>query len=463
MEINKEDTQNHVHDNEQVPQDEQKKQSREKEAINKIFPINPKNLNEHPKNIEIYGKETVDEALKESIKDLGQLEPIVVDQEYRIISGHRRWKALKELQKEEMHKKKENKEYKEIEAMCLMKPFSLDVDEEEAIIEFNKHRKKNPLQIFKETELLEEIYANRADERKKSKLKQNSVNSDLSYRDEEYGSTTEKQAKVIGLSEGTLSNLKYIGKLYNKKDIDARYVMDEMRADHLSIDAGYKLLKLMEAAKDPNAKEDAPQEIKDIAAKAKELVNKAKAGAITPNKADKDFEKYKKENINKPPKMIAIPPSGVYNVIVADPKNADKVEKTEIKISKDSALFLCATTQNLEDRLGLMRNWGFSLKSIGIYDTERKPGEYFNGIVEFVLFGLKGNLEPVEDYQPDIIFKKGEKDKSKYMAVYRIAMKMFPDERYVDPFHETELDNWGKPAFVEDIEDKNDDKASSAI
>lgn len=463
MEVNKEDTQNHVHDNEQVPQDEQKEQSKEKETISGIFSISPKKLKEHSKNIEIYGKEGVDKALKESIRDLGQLEPIVIDQEYRIISGHRRWKALKELQKEEEQKKKENKEYKEIEALCFMKPFSLDVDEEEAIIEFNKHRKKNPLQIFRETELLEDIYTKRADERKKSKLKQNSVNSDLSYRSEEYGSTTEKQAKVIGLSEGTLSNLKYIGKLYNDKDKDAKYVMDEMKSDNLSIDAGYKLLKLMEAAKDPNAKEDSPQEIKDIAAKAKELVDKAKAGAVTPNKADKDFEKYKKEHTNKPPKMIAVPPPGVYNVIVADPKNADEAQKTETKISKDSALFLWATTQNLEDRLGLMRSWGFSLKSIGIYDAERKPGVYFNGVVEFVLFGLKGNLEPVEDYQPDIIFKKSEKDKSKYMPVYQIAMKLFPSGSYVDPFHETELENWGKPTFEEDIEDKKDGKASSAI
>lgn len=433
----------------------------EEPEVNTTFKYDPLELKPHPKNVELYGKEKADSVLKESIRELGQLEPIVIDQMKRIVSGHRRWKAIKEINKEEEQKKKENKPYKFIKAICFMKAFSFDIDEEEAIVEFNKHRKKNPLQIFMEVELLEDIYNKRdAEARKLSKLKQNSVNSDLSYRKEEYGSTNEKQAKVIGISEGSLSYLKYIGRAYTKKDKDAKYIMDKMKDGELTIDAGYKYLKLMEAAKDPTP--DATQKEKDISAKAKEYIDKIKNESISPSKASKEFEKYKEGYTQKALKTYAKPPEGVFNVIVTDVSGTDAAKKYKSQIPNDAALFLWANTKNIEDRIGLLREWGFSLKSIMIYGPEDKPGVYFNGVVEFVLFGLNGNLEPKEDIHPNIVFTKGEKE-GKNTTLYQIAMKMFPGQHYADPFNDTKLEGWGHATREEVKEEPKEEQSSCAF
>ena len=93
---------------------------------------------------------------------------------------------------------------------------------------------------------MENIYAKRAEKAKLKNLKNVDV-PDLEHRGE-LGRTVIKEAKATGLSTGTLGSLKYIGKKYREKDDNAEYVMKEMEQERLSIDAAYKMLKLMEAA-----------------------------------------------------------------------------------------------------------------------------------------------------------------------------------------------------------------------
>ena len=63
--------------------------------------LDTKYLKPSPINLEIYGEEETDYRLIDSIKEKGQLEPLTVIKdkevpgEYVIISGHRRWAALK--------------------------------------------------------------------------------------------------------------------------------------------------------------------------------------------------------------------------------------------------------------------------------------------------------------------------------------------------------------------------------
>ena len=59
-----------------------------------------RDLSPHPVNIEIYGQP--DDKLKDSLKQDGQLYPIEVDPEGRILSGARRWKAAQALGLEEV-------------------------------------------------------------------------------------------------------------------------------------------------------------------------------------------------------------------------------------------------------------------------------------------------------------------------------------------------------------------------
>jgi N6-adenosine-specific RNA methylase IME4 len=245
--------------------------------------------------------------------------------------------------------------------------------------------------------------------------------------------------------------------------------MKEMDHDRLSIDAAYKMLKLMETADPKNAKGPrASQKDKDLVERAQEFVDKIKKGDVTPNKAEKDFEHFKNVYDSLPTKKTktkAIPPEDGYNVFVADPKSIKEAQNIEItKDAKDAALFLWATTHNIKERLDLMQSWGFSLKAIGVWNTERKTGGYFEGLVEFLLLGIKGNLEPAEDYRPEVIFNVGHKEKNKSEPVYDMAEKMFPDQHYIDLYLQNGRKNWGQPDIVEVKEDsKEDDKVSSSF
>ena len=53
--------------------------------ISKIIP--------NPINIQIYGES--DNSLQDDIKENGILEPLVINQDFRIISGHRRYNGAK--------------------------------------------------------------------------------------------------------------------------------------------------------------------------------------------------------------------------------------------------------------------------------------------------------------------------------------------------------------------------------
>jgi N6-adenosine-specific RNA methylase IME4 len=447
----------------------EQKEEPKKERSNELFFIDPKELNAHEVNVEIYGEEDIDETLLESIRTQGQLDPIMTTQHKTIISGHRRWKVLLKLKEEETLKRKEGKPHKEIVAICLQKYYNDLLEEKEAIVEFNRQRKKNPLQLYKEIELLEDVYSEYAKLRKYRNLPNANV-PDLEHLGES-GRTVQKEARVVGLSEGTIGYLKYIGKKTKEKNnLDAEYVMNEMVNDRLSIDAGYKLLKLMEAAKDPNARGPrAQQKDKEIAAKAQILVDKIKKGTLTSNKAEKDFGNYKKNydsttaNAGVSPRTEAVLPEGSFNVFVLDPKGIEEAEDIIIPNAKDAAMFLWATTNNLKERLELMQFWSFNLKSIGIWNTGKKSSEYFDGFVEFLLIGIKGNLKPAEDYRPNIIFKKGYKDKeNKSEIVYEIAEKMFPGQHYLDLCVANNRENWGQPIFKKiEVTVKVDSKVST--
>ena len=55
--------------------------------------VDVKKIRPHPKNQEIYSLSNIDD-LRNSIKSVGLLEKIIIDQHFQIISGHRRYLAI---------------------------------------------------------------------------------------------------------------------------------------------------------------------------------------------------------------------------------------------------------------------------------------------------------------------------------------------------------------------------------
>jgi hypothetical protein len=93
-------------------------------------------LSSHPDNHRIYQQTDLSD-LKQSLENYGQLEPIVVTTSNRIISGHRRYMAMKELGWTE----------------CEVRVVSPD-NEIIALIEHNRHRQKSVQDIINEANYL---------------------------------------------------------------------------------------------------------------------------------------------------------------------------------------------------------------------------------------------------------------------------------------------------------------------
>lgn len=99
------------------------------------------------------------EELEDSIEANGLLEPLVVVQageQYRLISGHNRLRALRQL-----NAKSDGKAYKT--ALCRVLPPMDEAAELAAIIEFNRQRKKTPAILADEARRLTESYRKRID------------------------------------------------------------------------------------------------------------------------------------------------------------------------------------------------------------------------------------------------------------------------------------------------------------
>ena len=100
-------------------------------------------LREHPINKTIYeDNQSALEELKKSIEINGLLEPLTINRSNMVISGHRRLQALKQLSYEKVD--------------CRLSEFP---NENIALIELNRYRKKTESELLKEMELLKEEYS----------------------------------------------------------------------------------------------------------------------------------------------------------------------------------------------------------------------------------------------------------------------------------------------------------------
>lgn len=107
-------------------------------------------LRVHPKNIEVYGDENVDDLIK-SIKEIGIQHALIVTTSGLIISGNRRYKAARLIGLTEVP--------------VDIRVYKNELDEWEALLECNKQREKTKEQRGAEGDLYDEIEHKRAEER----------------------------------------------------------------------------------------------------------------------------------------------------------------------------------------------------------------------------------------------------------------------------------------------------------
>ena len=105
-------------------------------------------LHAHPLNLDIYGDEPAPDDLIQSIRAKGVLVPLAVKMDGTVVSGHRRWKAAAAAGLTSVP--------------VVVVSFADELEEWEAIVEFNRQREKTFSQRMKETATLEVVERERA-------------------------------------------------------------------------------------------------------------------------------------------------------------------------------------------------------------------------------------------------------------------------------------------------------------
>jgi len=105
-------------------------------------------LRAHPLNERLYGSESLGEVFLHSVKEKGILVPLAIKQDGTIISGHRRWRAAMAVGLQTVP----------VEVVS----YDNELDEREAVIEFNRQREKTFSQKMAEAEELEAVERERA-------------------------------------------------------------------------------------------------------------------------------------------------------------------------------------------------------------------------------------------------------------------------------------------------------------
>ncbi len=355
-------------------------------------------LSPHPLNERVYGEETLTKEFVDSIGKQGILVPLAVKENGVIISGHRRWQAAKSLSM--------------ITAPVRIVEYGSEIDEREAIIDFNKQREKTFSQKMAEAEELEAIERERAKERQGQRT-------DLQPPDivETFppspGKTRDKVAAKVGIGSG---------KQYEK----AKKVWEQVAQGN---------------------------------EKAKAEVEKIDKGQATVHSA---YKKVFAKQEEPPPEM----PEGEYQVILADPPwryefsetstrqienqyptmGLEDIKNLDIPSADKAVLFLWATSPKLEEALEVLRAWGFTYKTCAVWDKEViGMGYWFRGQHELLLVGTKGGMEPPgpEKRVSSVIRERRDKHSKKPGKVYEIIESMFPGRKCVELFAREQRPGWG--------------------
>ena len=220
-------------------------------------------LKHHPLNQLIYGDLNPDDELKTSIQRNGILTPLLISDDDRILSGHRRFLCAKESGIENVP--------------IMVSPLKDELEIEEALINANIQRQKTKEQIAREYMKLKEI------EREKAKQRQSAAGGDRKS-DESRKSPTQNSAEAISKGE---SRKKASSKLGISHDTGEKAVKVVLMADGLKkagkVDEARNLLDTLNNKSVNQAHKDA-QNIKGSSIIAKEK------GKSTFNKTNENIE-----------------------------------------------------------------------------------------------------------------------------------------------------------------------------
>ncbi len=153
--------------------------------------VNVSSLKHHPLNKSIYNLSDIND-LVENIKEVGLLQPLVIDQNNQVISGNRRLESIKRLKWKSVDVIKVKVNTQEIPLL---------------LVSYNKQRVKSVQELLNEVKYLQKYYDTKQGKRH-----------DLTSANIGRSTTREKISKEIGVSSGNLQKIIFIEK-YDKSII----------------------------------------------------------------------------------------------------------------------------------------------------------------------------------------------------------------------------------------------------
>jgi len=181
-------------------------------------------------SLAIYGNHEDVSDLTESIRQHGLLLPLVVKPDGTILSGHRRFAAIRELGWDEVE-------------CSLFEPRNA-VDEEIYVIEANRTRQKTARQLRLEGARLQKLLAEQALQRRNSCLRQ-SKSAGNAKQTEGLGQdrTRAEVSKQLGISQSLWNQINYINnhvEIGNPAAVEAAELLD---AGKVSVNKAYRLVR----------------------------------------------------------------------------------------------------------------------------------------------------------------------------------------------------------------------------
>lgn len=324
-------------------------------------------IKENPINKEIYGEEDPAQfaELVEKIRASGYIKPLIINRNYRLLSGHRRYFAALQLGRKEL----EVEIYK-----------GDDEKELEMLLNENAFRDKTILQKVREAEFYRKIEEKKAEERRNfmglQNLGHSSVGANLPQL-KETGRTREIVAEKVGMSPRSYDDArKVVEKIDEEEDPEVRAFLEETL--NKSVNAATKFI-------------DKPSAI------LKEVIDQA-------NGDTKNACALLNEIDNAGLRNKSRLPGGKFQVLYIDFANQNGNDLAQLPLqdvgSPDSVLFIWVTPQKLESAFPLIRKWGYRYKTCMLWDIMKNDDVSNYG--ELLLMATKGRINLMVETKDEI-------------------------------------------------------------
>jgi N6-adenosine-specific RNA methylase IME4 len=327
--------------------------------------------------------------LADSIKELGLLNPITVNEDGTLIAGMHRLEACKLLGYEEI---KVNK----INLSSLLAELA-EIDEN--LVRNELHWLESDKQLRRRKAIYEELHP---ETKHNSKFKGNQFrSSEIISSDQK--TFTEDTADKLGQSQRNIQM-----SVARAESIEDEEVIEQIKELDISKTEG-TILARFEPEQQKKIIEVKKQKTDSSIKEIVQEIKKEEKKAELQEKRQKIEEGVFNVDINNIPEK--------FDVIYADPpwrydfaetdnrkienhyttmENSD-IAKMNVPAADNCVLFMWATAPKLIEAIEVIKGWGFEYKTCAVWDKEKMGmGYWFRGQHELLMVGVKGNVSPPE-------------------------------------------------------------------